>query len=79
MGTASKDNRGTSRGQKIAAQRAAARRAEARRRILLAAGSIVAVIAVVLTFALVKANSKPGTAPAASNGPTAPHQGRLGS
>jgi hypothetical protein len=70
MGTASKDKRGTSRSQKIAAQRAAARRAEARRRILLAVGSIVAVIAVVLTFALVKANSKPGTAPAASNGPT---------
>jgi hypothetical protein len=70
MGTASNANRGTNRSQKIAAQRAAARRAEARRRILLAAGSIVAVIAVVLTFALVKANSEPGRAPVASNGPT---------
>jgi hypothetical protein len=37
---------------------------------MLAAGSIVAVVAVVLTFVLVKANSGPGTAPLASNGPT---------
>ncbi len=70
MGKASNDKRDTSRSRKIAAQRAAARRAETRRRILLAAGSIVAVVAVVLTFVLVKANSKPGTAPVASNGPT---------
>jgi len=70
MGQASKDKRGTSRSQKIAAQRAAARRAQGRRRILLAAGSIVAVVAVVLTLVLVKASSKPGTAPVASNGPT---------
>ncbi len=70
MGTASNASRGTNRSQKIAAQRAAARWAAARRRILLAAGSIVAVIAVVLTFVLVKADSEPGTAPVASNGPT---------
>jgi Domain of unknown function (DUF929) len=70
MGKASKDKRGTSRSQLIAAQRAAARRGEVRRRIMLAAGSIVAVVAVVLTFVLVKADSGPGTAPLASNGPT---------
>jgi hypothetical protein len=60
----------TGRQQKIAAQRAEARRAEVRNRVLLAAGSIVAVLAVVLTFVLVKADAKPGTAPLASNGPT---------
>jgi thiol-disulfide isomerase/thioredoxin len=70
MGKASKDKRGTSRSQLIATQRAASRRAEVRRRVMLAAGSIVAVVAVVLTFVLVKANSGPGTAPLASNGPT---------
>ena len=70
MGKTRKDKRGTSRSQLIAAQRAASRRAEVRRRVMLAAGSIVAVVAVVLTFVLVKAKSGPGTAPLASNGPT---------
>jgi hypothetical protein len=70
MGKVSRDKRGAERREIIAAQRAAARRAEVRRRVMLAAGSIVAVVAVVLTFVLVKAGSGPGTAPLASNGPT---------
>lgn len=65
-----KGKRGPGRQQKIAAQRAAARHAEVRKRVLLAAGSIVAVLAVILTFVLVKVDAKPGTAPLASNGPT---------
>lgn len=54
---------------RIRAQRAAARRADRRNRVLLAVGRVVAVLAVVLTFPLVKADSKAGTAPLASNGP----------
>jgi hypothetical protein len=68
--SAGKGKAATGRQQKIAAQRAAARHAGVRNRVLLAAGSIVAVLAVVLTFVLVKADAKPGTAPLASNGPT---------
>jgi hypothetical protein len=54
--------------EKVAAQRAAARRAETRRRFLVAGGSILAVVAIVVTLILVKAagNSaspaKPSTA-----------------
>jgi hypothetical protein len=69
MGKASKAKRdGSSRQQRIAAQRAAARRAEIRNRILIVSGSVVVVIAVVLAFVLVKANSKAPTSSA--NGPT---------
>jgi hypothetical protein len=70
MGKASRDKREADRRQKLAAQRAAARRAQARRRVLLAVGSVMAVLAIVVTFVVVKVESKPGTAPLASNGPT---------
>lgn len=70
MGTSSRAKRDTARQQKIAAQRAAARRAQVRHRILLASGSVVVVVAIVAAFVLVKLNSKPGTAAAASEGPT---------
>jgi hypothetical protein len=72
MGKASKAKReGSSRQQRIAAQRAAARRAEIRNRILIASGSVVVVIAIVLAFVLVKVNSKSSSSASASaNGPT---------
>jgi thiol-disulfide isomerase/thioredoxin len=70
MGTASKGKQDGTRREKIAAQRAAARRAQVRKRLFLAAGSIVAVAAVVIALAVVKAGSAPGTATAASEGPT---------
>jgi hypothetical protein len=69
MGKANRTKLDTSRRGKIAAQRVAARRAEQRRRILIASGSILAVIAIVVAFIVIKANSKPasGNSP---NGPT---------
>src|ERR1700744_5059036 len=72
MGKASKAKRdGSSRQQRIAAQRAAARRAEIRNRILIAAGSVVVIIAVVLAFVLVKVNSNGSSKSSASaSGPT---------
>src|ERR1700761_8402597 len=71
MGKASKAKRqGSTRQQRIAAQRAAARRAEIRNRILIAGGSVVVVIAVVLAFVLVKVNTHHKTASASANGPT---------
>jgi hypothetical protein len=72
MGKASKAKRdGSSRQQRIAAQRAAARRTEIRNRILIASGSVVVVIAIVLAFVLVKVNSHGSSGSSASgNGPT---------
>ena len=70
MGKASRTKVDTSRREKIAAQRAAARRAEQRRRILIASGSIVAVLAIVLAFVVIKLNSKPASTAAGPNGPT---------
>jgi thiol-disulfide isomerase/thioredoxin len=71
MGKASKAKRdGSSRQQRIAAQRAAARRTEIRNRILIVSGSVVVVIAVVLAFVLVKVNSKPASSSSSANGPT---------
>jgi thiol-disulfide isomerase/thioredoxin len=73
MGKASRTKADASRREKIAAQRAAERRAEQRRRILIASGSILAVLAIVVAFVVVKANSKPSAPTAsssASNGPT---------
>lgn len=70
MGKARRGKFESTRQAKIAAQRAAARRAEQRRRLFIAVGSVVAVVAVVVTFVLVKANAKAGTAASASNGPT---------
>jgi thiol-disulfide isomerase/thioredoxin len=56
--------------EKIAAQRAAARRAEVRNRVLLAGGSVVAVLAIVLALVLVKAFNKPGSGGSGSGGVT---------
>jgi Domain of unknown function (DUF929) len=69
MGKASRSKRDGTRREKIAAQRARERRAEVRNRVLLASGSVVVVIAVVVAFILVKANSK-ATTSGVSNGPT---------
>ena len=69
MGKASRTKVDGSRREKIAAQRAAERRAERRRRILIASGSIVAVIAIVVAFVVIKAGNHP-TSGTASNGPT---------
>jgi Domain of unknown function (DUF929) len=68
MGKASRTKVDASRREKIAAQRAAERRAEQRRRILIASGSILAVIAIVVAFIVIKANNKPSGN--SSNGPT---------
>src|SRR3979411_423284 len=46
--------------EKIAAQRAAARGAEVRRQVLIAGGSVVVVLAIVLTFVFIKLGNKPG-------------------
>jgi hypothetical protein len=71
MGKASKAKRqGSSRQQRIAAQRAAARRAEIRNRILIASGSVVVVVAIVLAFVLVKVNTHHKAAKSSANGPT---------
>ena len=72
MGKASRTKVESTRREKIAAQRAAERRAEKRKRILLASGSVVVVLAVVLVFVIVKLNNKPApsTAQGLSNGPT---------
>jgi hypothetical protein len=51
--------------EKIAAQRAAARRAEIRNRVLITAGSVVAVLAIVAGFLIFKATNKPSS-PSAS-------------
>jgi thiol-disulfide isomerase/thioredoxin len=59
-----------SRREKIAAQRAAARRAEIRNRVLLAGGSVVVVLAIVLALVLVKAFNKPGRSGSGSGGVT---------
>jgi len=69
MGRASRTNVGSSRRERIAAQRAAERRAEQRRRILIASGAIVAVVAIVLVIIVIKPGSNKGTN-TASNGPT---------
>src|SRR5260370_1171412 len=57
MGKASRTKVESTRREKIAAQRAAERRAEKRRRIFLAGGSVVVVLAIVLVFVIVKLNS----------------------
>jgi uncharacterized protein DUF929 len=70
MGKASRTKQGPDRRVRIAAQREAARRAEQRKRIYLAAGSIFAVIIVVVAFVLIKSNENAHSAGNASNGPT---------
>jgi thiol-disulfide isomerase/thioredoxin len=69
MGKASRTKVESTRREKIAAQRAAQRRAEQRRRILIASGSVVAVLAIVLAFVVVKLNSTPAS-DNSPNGPT---------
>jgi hypothetical protein len=69
MGKASRTKVESTRREKIAAQRAAARRTEQRRRILIASGSVVAVLAIVLVFVVVKLNSTPAS-DNSPNGPT---------
>jgi Domain of unknown function (DUF929) len=70
MGKASRTKQAPDRKARIAAQREAARRAEQRKRIWIAGGSILAVVAVVIAFVLIKTNSSGGHPAAASNGPT---------
>jgi hypothetical protein len=73
MGKASRTKVESTRREKIAAQRAAERRSEQRRRILIASGSVVVVLAIVLVFVIVKLNGgKPAASSAQglSNGPT---------
>jgi thiol-disulfide isomerase/thioredoxin len=69
MGKASRTKVESTRREKIAAQRAAQHRAEQRRRILIASGSVVAVLAIVLVFIVVKLNSTPPS-DNSPNGPT---------
>jgi len=69
MGKASRKKVESTRREKIAAQRAAQHRAEQRRRILIASGSVVAVLAIVLVFIVVKLNSTPSS-DNSPNGPT---------
>ncbi|HWG11864.1 MAG TPA: DUF929 family protein [Streptosporangiaceae bacterium] len=71
MGKASRAKQdGSSRQQRIAAQRAAARRAEIRNRILIASGAVVVVIAIVVAFIAVKAGSNGKSTTSSANGPT---------
>jgi hypothetical protein len=56
---------------KTAARRAAERRAQVHRRVLLASGAILAVIAIVVTFLVIALNTKKtAPSPTADNGPT---------
>jgi hypothetical protein len=74
MGKASTSKRDGSRREKIAQQRTAERRAEVRNRMLIAGGAIIAVVAIVVAFVVIKANSNSkSTATSSSgvsNGPT---------
>ena len=65
MGKA-KRNKAQSAQDKIAAQRAAARRAETRRKALITGGSVVAVLALVVAFIVVKLTASPARAGAAA-------------
>ena len=68
MGKAQRNRQQNAR-EKIAAQQAAARRGEVRKRMLLTGGSVVAVLAIVVAFVVIKAFT--GTASAGSNTATA--------
>lgn len=70
MGKASRNKRAGSARDRIAAQRAAQRQREIRNRVLLSSGAVVVVIAIVLTFVLIKINSPKSKADTGSNGPT---------
>ena len=69
MGKATRTRQQSAR-EKIAAQQAAARRAETRRRLFITAGSVVAVIAVVVAFIVVRSLNKPAAQPAGPAGAT---------
>jgi Domain of unknown function (DUF929) len=56
--------------QKIAAQRAAARRSEIRKRVLITSGSVVVVLAIVLTFVLIKVSGHNNSSSSSSGGVT---------
>jgi thiol-disulfide isomerase/thioredoxin len=56
--------------EKIAAQRAAARRAEIRRRVLITAGSVVAVLAIVVAFVVIKVSGNNNSSSSGSGGVT---------
>ena len=66
MGKADRERARNTR-ERIAAQQAAARKAEARRRALIAGGSVIAVLAVVIGIIIAKAASKPAAATAGSS------------
>ncbi len=66
MGKAER-NRSQSARERIAAQQAAARQAEARRRMLLAGGGVLVVLAIVLAIVLIKVLSKPAASPSAQS------------
>jgi hypothetical protein len=70
MGKAERNRRQSAR-ERIAAQQAAAKRAEARRRALLAGGSVLTVIAIVVGFIIVKSLQHPAAAQAAGRTPNA--------
>lgn len=70
MGKASREKQSLSHRERIAAQRAAARRQQVRNRLLLAGGSIIAVVAVTLTIVLVGLGSKPAMTAPPADGPT---------
>jgi hypothetical protein len=70
MGKASRSKRAGSARDRIAAQRAEARRREVRNQVFLASGAIVVVIAIVLTFVLLKIDK-----PKAKNTPATALQG----
>ena len=60
--------------ERIAAQRAAARRAETRRRVLIAGGSALVVVAVIVAFVVIRANSggSPSVPPGSPKGTVLP-------
>jgi hypothetical protein len=70
MGRASTQKHSLGHREQIAAQRAAARRRQVRGRLLLASGSILAVIAVTLTIVLTGQGSKPAVTAPPADGPT---------
>jgi hypothetical protein len=70
MGKASRTKQQVTGRNKTAARRAAERRTQVHRRVLLASGAIVAVIAIVVTFTVIALNTKKTAPSAVSNGPT---------
>jgi thiol-disulfide isomerase/thioredoxin len=70
MGKASRNKRAGSARERIAAQRAAARRAEVRRRVFLASGAVVVVVAIVVAFVVVKLNHKNNSGSGPATGST---------